>query len=268
MGFIVAGDNWQAVTEAAADLVENTEQTLQQARGVNGFVARQKKHRLEVFADHRLTSQVPNPKSGSYWHRSYQNLHAWQDCRLGVVPARCCKDRVQLKSSLWSLGRRITRTDPTKCCWTITWCRNDAKPWGFARGLMGPVWDAEKTKVWNVAIGLKEMELEHSRLSWLVFGIVLFFSSSKWLPSQKFEGTWTCHHLNCSNLWFWTPGTWDHNPIEETTWSSWEKERSCQVGSLWSHKQYLWAKLVRRIWNFIFCILCWDWFLPPKEVDG
>lgn len=110
---------------------------------------------------------------------------------------------VQLISSLWSLGRRITRTDPTKCCWTVTWCRNDAKPWGFARGLMGPVWDAEKTKVWNVAIGLKEMELEHSRLSWLVFRIVLlFFSSSKWLPSPKFEGTWTCHHLKCSNLWF------------------------------------------------------------------
>ena len=65
-----------------------------------------------------------------------------------------------------------------------------------------------------------------------------------------------------------TPGTWDHNPIEETTWSSWEKERSCQVRSLWSEKPYLWAKLVRRIWNFIFCILCWDWFLPPKEVDG
>lgn len=42
MGFIVAGENWQAVTEAAADLVENTEQTLQQARGVNSFVARKK----------------------------------------------------------------------------------------------------------------------------------------------------------------------------------------------------------------------------------
>ena len=40
MGFIVAGENWQAVTEAAADLVENTEQTLQQAGGVNGFVAK------------------------------------------------------------------------------------------------------------------------------------------------------------------------------------------------------------------------------------
>ena len=49
---------------------------------------------------------------------------------------------------------------------------------------------------------LKEMEFEHSRLSWLVFRIVLFFSSSKWLPSPKFEGTWTCHHLKCSNLWF------------------------------------------------------------------
>ncbi len=59
--FIVAGEDWQAVIEAAADLVENTEQTLQQATGFHlptGW--------LEVFADH----------SGRHLKYQNQNLEA------------------------------------------------------------------------------------------------------------------------------------------------------------------------------------------------